>query len=66
MFCHQKLTYPCDQMVFKGTLDDLVEDISGNELMNICTREIIRERLVSIAHESKVINWGIQSGKDIQ
>ena len=38
---------PVDKVVFKCSLDELVEEIRGDQLIDICTGEVHRERLRS-------------------
>jgi hypothetical protein len=40
--CHNKvLVNPCDEVVFKYPLDQLMEDIRRNELMNVGSWELV-------------------------
>jgi hypothetical protein len=40
--CHNKvLANPCDEVVFKYPLDQLMEDIRGKESMNVGSFEIV-------------------------
>jgi hypothetical protein len=44
--CHNKvLANPCDEVVFKYPLDQLMEDIRGKESMNVGLWEIVGEWL---------------------
>lgn len=45
MFLKQKLTNPSNEMVFECTFDDLMENISRQELVDIGTGKIVREGL---------------------
>jgi hypothetical protein len=36
---------PSNKVIFKGFLDDLVEEVQGNEFMYVSLRKIISERL---------------------
>ena len=42
------LLYPCYQMIFKGSFDNLMKKVGRDELINICTWKVICERLCEI------------------
>ena len=45
VFAFKVLTGPLDEMVLEHTLDNLVEDIRGDQLVDVCAREVICEWL---------------------
>jgi hypothetical protein len=45
MLTHKILADPVDKVVFKYTLDELMEEVWGYQLMDIRTREILGEGL---------------------
>ena len=45
MFEFKILTRPLDEVVLEYALDKLVKDIWGYKFINICTREVVCERL---------------------
>ena len=38
-------THPVDEVIFEYTLDELMEDVWGDQLINVCAREMISEGL---------------------
>lgn len=45
----QVLLHPSDEMVLKCPFDQLMKEVRGDHGMNVCAREIGRERLVMAA-----------------
>ena len=45
MFMFKVLARPVNKMILEYSLDKLVKKIRGDQLMNICTGEVLRERL---------------------
>ena len=45
MFLFKIIFYPCNEVVFKGSLDHLMEEIAREQLMNVGAREVAREWL---------------------
>lgn len=45
MLFHKVFSYPRHEMILECTFDDLMEEVRGDEFVDICSREIIRERL---------------------
>ena len=45
MFAFKIFACPLDEVVLENSLDDLVKDVWGYQLVNICTREVLREQL---------------------
>lgn len=39
------LTHPINEVIFENTLDKLVEEVRSYQLVNICTRKALSERL---------------------
>jgi len=45
--CYDKvLPDPCNKVVFEGAFDQLMENIRGQEFVNVCSRKIIGEWLL--------------------
>jgi hypothetical protein len=36
---------PGNKVIFEGAFDDLMEKVWREELMDVCTRKVVRERL---------------------
>ena len=45
MFKFEVLTHPLDKVVLEYALNKLVKEIQGYQFINICAREVVRERL---------------------
>lgn len=45
MFVDKVLLNPCDDVILERPFDQLVEDIGGNEFINIGTRKVLRKWL---------------------
>ena len=43
---YQIVSYPSDEVVLKGPLDDLVEKVGCHYFMNICSRKVMCKRLI--------------------
>ena len=37
--------HPVDEVIFEYTLDELMEDVWGDQLINVCVQEMISEGL---------------------
>jgi hypothetical protein len=46
MFFDEVLPNPCNKMVFEGAFDQLMENIGGQEFVNVCSWEIVGEWLL--------------------
>lgn len=44
--------YPGDEVIFEGSLDDLMDEVGGEKLVNIRTRELMSEGLGSRSVQS--------------
>jgi len=45
--CYDKvLPDPCNKVVFEGAFDQLMENIRGQEFVNVCSRKVIGEWLL--------------------
>lgn len=40
--------HPINQVVLESTLNDLMQNIWGEQLMDVCTRKIVGERLAGM------------------
>jgi hypothetical protein len=45
IFCNEILSDPRNEVVLEGPFDQLMENIRGQEFMNVCSRKMICERL---------------------
>jgi hypothetical protein len=46
MFSDKVLPNPCNKVVFEGAFDQLMENIGGQEFMNVCSWELMGEWLL--------------------
>jgi hypothetical protein len=46
MFSDEVLPNPCNEVVFEGAFDQLMENIGGQEFVNVCSWKIVGEWLL--------------------